>query len=262
MYIRQKERIMGTAAQKKLNNHGMAWIFAIMLVLIVILSITAMIPTYKKYQEQGKRVACATALDTARRQLASNYMLNGFENDSADKAKEFVTYVMNGWDDLCPDGGSVYIVPKENSPLDWEIICGLHCSDSKLRTRLNSYNVREQLKEALLRKQNEGDPYPETLPFTLHGKAYEAHLVDAPTNFKRGTRLTEDVEGIVAFYSLVGHSDFGADSGMKEGALWYFSFADEDHCANWTYHDEWTGDSYRGVTGTSYQYASDLAIQK
>ena len=169
---------------------------------------------------------------------------------------------MNGWDDLCPDGGSVYIVPKENSPLDWEIICGLHCSDSKLRTRLNSYNVREQIKEALLRRQNEGNPYPETLPFTLHGKAYEAHLVDAPTNFKRGTRLTADVEGIVAFYSLVGHSDFGADSGMKEGALWYFSFADEDHCANWTYHDEWTGDSYRGVTGTSYQYASDLAIQR
>ena len=74
---------MGTAAQKKLNNHGMAWIFAIMLVLIVILSITAMIPTYKKYQEQGKRVACATALDTARRQLASKYMLNCVENDSA-----------------------------------------------------------------------------------------------------------------------------------------------------------------------------------
>ena len=64
MYVRQKERIMGTAAQRKLNNHGMAWIFAIMLVLIVILSITAMIPTYKKYQEQGKRVACATAMDT------------------------------------------------------------------------------------------------------------------------------------------------------------------------------------------------------
>ena len=114
---------------------------------------------------------------------------------SAEEARDYVGFVMAGWDDLCPDGGSVYIVPKENSPLDWEIICGLHCSDSKLRTRLNSYNVREQLKEALLRTQSEENPYPETLPFTLHGKAYEAHLVDAPTNFKRGTRLTEDVEG-------------------------------------------------------------------
>ena len=55
--------------------------------------------------------------------------------------------------------------------------------------------------------------------------------------------------------------DFGADSGMKEGELWYFAFADEEHCAIWTYHDEWTGDSYRNVTGTDYQYMSDVVIQ-
>ena len=239
---------MGTAPRRQLNNHGLSWIIAIMLVLIVVLTITAMIPTYKKYQEQGKKVACATALDTARRQLASNFMLSGFENGSVDDAKDFVAYVMNGWDDLCPDGGNVYIVPKENSPLNWEVVCGLHCSDSKLRTRLNAYNVREQLKEALLVSRNEGNPYPETLPFTLHSKKYEARLVDAPTGLKRGTRLTEGVKGVVAFYSVAGHSDFGADSGMKQGELWYFSFADEDHCANWTYHDEWTGDSYRGLS--------------
>lgn len=252
---------MSEALRKKMNNRGIAWIFAILLVLIVVLSIVIMIPTYKKYQEKGMIVACATALDTARRQLASNFMFNSFENGAADDAKEFVTYVMNGWDDLCPAGGSVYIVPKENNPQAWEIICGLHCSDSRLRTRLNAFNVREQLKEALLDEQNKGNLYPETLPFTLHGKPYEAHLVDEPTGFKRGTRLTEDVEGIVAFYSIVGHSDFGADSGMKDGELWYFSFADEDHCAHWTYREQWTGDSYQGVTGTAYQYASDKAIQ-
>ena len=53
----------------------------------------------------------------------------------------------------------------------------------------------------------------------------------------------------------------GKDSGLKDGALWYFAFADEDHCANWSYHDEWTGDSYRNVTGTDYQYISDMVIQ-
>lgn len=237
--------------RKKLKSDGgLSWIFAIMLVLIIILAITSMIPSYLKYQERGKTVACATALDTARRQLASNFMLNGFENGSAEDAKDFIGFVMNGWDDLCPDGGDVYIVPKGDSLIDWDVVCGLHCADSKLRTRLNAYNVRNQLREALLVRRSAEDPYPESLPFTLHHKDYTAHLVDETTPLKRGTRTTMGMEkeGTVAFYSLVGHSDFGADSGMKDGELWYFSFADADHCANWNYHDEWTGDSYRDIS--------------
>ncbi|MBQ7692606.1 MAG: hypothetical protein IJT29_03245 [Oscillospiraceae bacterium] len=242
---------MTKALREKLRSRrGIAWIFVVLLVLIFVLIILILIPSYKKYQEQGKKVACATALDTARRQLASNFMLNGFENSSAEKAKEFVAYVMNGWDDLCPDGGSVYIIPKENSPMDWDIVCGLHCDDKKLCTRLNAYNVREQLREGLRGQQSDENPYPETLSFTLHGKTGTAILVDEDPGLKRGTRTTPDYEkaGTVVYYSLVGHSDFGADSGMKDGQLWFFSFADPEHCANWSYHDEWTGDSYRGLS--------------
>ena len=248
-------------ASKLHNERGMSWVIAVLLVLVIVLAITSLIPSYKKYQDQGKKLACATALDTARRQLASNFMLNGFDNGSAEEAKAFVTYVMNGWDDLCPAGGSVYIVPKANSPMDWEIICGLHCSDSRLCTRLNAYNVRDQLREALLKELNKGNPFPENLPYTLHSKPHTALLVDADVGLKRGTRLTEGQEGIVAYYSVVGHSDFGADSGMKEGQMWYFAYADEEHCANWSYHDEWTGDSYWNVTGTDYEYLSDMVIQ-
>ena len=43
---------------------------------------------------------------------------------------------------------------------------------------------------------------------------------------------------------------------------WNYAFADEDHCANWDYHDEWTGDSYQNVTGTDYKYTSDIVIQR
>ena len=248
-------------ASKLHNERGLSWIIAVLLVLVIVLAITSLIPSYKKYQDQGKKLACDTALDTARRQLASNFMLNGFDNGSAEEAKAFVTYVMNGWDDLCPAGGSVYVVPKANSPMDWEIICGLHCSDSRLCTRLNAYNVRTQLQEALLKERNKGNPFPESLPYTLHSKPYTAWLTDADVGLKRGTRLTEGQEGIVAYYSVVGHSDFGADSGMKKGEMWYFTFADEEHCANWSYHDEWTGDSYWNVTGTDYEYLSDMVIQ-
>ena len=132
----------------KLNSRGMSWLIAVMLVLIIVLSITAMIPSYRRYQERGKALACATALDTARRQLATDYMSAGFENGKAQQAKEFVGQVMNGWDDLCPDYGTVYIVPRDGDTLAWDVVCGLHNSDKKLCTRLNSDYVLEQLREA------------------------------------------------------------------------------------------------------------------
>ena len=74
--------------------------------------------------------------------------------------------------------------------------------------------------------------------------------MDEPTNLKRGTRTTMGMEnaGIVAYYSIKNHSDFGADSKAEEGTIWYFSFADEDHCATWTADEQWTGDSYQGVS--------------
>ena len=237
---------MRTKLRSKLHSEsGISWLIAILLAAVLVLSVTAMIPTYRRYQEKGKAVACATALDTARRQLASDFMIGGFENGKADEAKGFVSKVMNGWDDLCPDYGTVYIVRRtDDSPMDWDIVCGLHCSDKKLCTRLNADYVLEQLKEALKKAQADGVQYPESLTYTLHGKTRTALLVDASTNLKRGTSTTSGYEGIVAFYSIVGHSDYGAAKG-KDGALWYFSYADENHCANWSADKGWTGDSYR-----------------
>ena len=254
---------MKTKLREKLNSRrGISRLIAIMLALILVLVIVILIPVGLKYRRQAKIYACYTGLDTARRQLAGNFMFNGFENDKAEEAKEFVAFVMNGWDDLCPEGGDVYVVPKGDSELDWEIVCGLHCKDKRLCTRLNAYNVREQLRNALLKEQAKGNMYPETLPFTLHHKEYTAELVDESTGLRRGTRTTmgREKDGIVAYYSIVGHSDYGKDSGMKEGEIWYFSFADEEHCANWTYKEQWTGDSYDNVTGTDYKYKSDFAI--
>lgn len=226
---------------------GISRLVAILLVAVIVMAIVCFIPVYQRYRTQGEIVACATALDSARRQLAAGYMLDGFVNGDAEDAKALVTYAMNGWDDLCPDGGNVYIVPRTEDDLAWDVVCGLHCADKKLCTRLNSDNVLQQLRDGLHREQLLDNPYPESLAFTLHHRQYTAYLVDEATNFKRGTDLTKDYEGIVAFYSIVGHSDFGADSGLEDGELWYFSFADENHCATWTNSQLWTGDSYKVV---------------
>lgn len=238
---------MGKSIHTKLrSSRGISWLIAILLVAVIVLAITCMIPTYRRYQEQAKTLACATALDTARRQLSSDFMLGGFENGKAEEAKNFVGMVMNGWDDLCPDYGSVYII-RVNDPkkaLNWDIVCGLHNADKKLCTRLNAENVRDQLREALRSAQGEGNKYPTSLQYKLHGKTRTAYLVDEQTPLKRGTSTTEGYDGIVAYYSIVGHSSFGEGKG-KDGEIWYFSYADELHCANWSTDKEWTGDSYR-----------------
>ena len=227
------------------NQRGMSWLIAILLLAIIVLSITSMIPFYRKYQEQGNTLACATALDTARRQLASDFMVGGFVNGSAEKAKSFVAQVMNGWNDLCPEYGTVYIIRRtDGSPLDWDIVCGLHGTDRKLCTRLNAEYALDQLKDALRVAQANGVQYPLSLEFTLHGKTHTAYLVDETTNLHRGTGTTKGYDGLVAFYSVVGHSDFGSGKG-KNGSLWYFSYADVEHCANWRSDNGWTGDSYQ-----------------
>lgn len=240
---------MGSSLRSKLHSRrGLSWIFAVLLLAIIVLSVMIMIPSYRRYQNRAKALACATALDTARRQLASDFMLDGFVNGKAEEAKDFVSYVMNGWDDLCPDYGTVYIIKRDDgSPMDWDIVCGLHGSDKKLSTRLNAEYTLDQLQEALKQAQANGVQYPESLEYTLHGKKRVALLVDEKTPLKRGTSTTEGYEGIVAFYSVVGHSDYGAGKG-KDGTLWYFSYADENHCANWSKDDGWTGDSYRSLS--------------
>ena len=226
------------------NRSGISSIIALLLVLVILLSVSCLVPVYSKYQGQAKETACAVALDTARRQLATEFMANGYQNGSAEDAKEYITFIMNGWDDLCPAGGNVYIVPKGNSPLDWEIVCGLHGKDSLQCTRLNSGNVYEQIQEGLRREQAGGTMTPESLPYTIHHKEGTALRVTEKTNIRRGTRLMADYDGIVAFYGLAGTGDFPVSAKYPAGSLYYFCYADEEHYAFWSADYGWGGDSY------------------
>lgn len=230
----------------KLNStQGLSRLAAILLILIIIMCIVISVPFVRYYQESSARTACAAGLDTARRRLAENY-LSGNYDQNAREAKSTVAYAMNGWDDLCPSGGKVYLVENEDSEMPYDLLCGMHDSDKKRCTRLNSGYVLDQLEEALLQSRRNKKPYPSELSFYLNGKTWTAWLTDEETGLKRGTSTTRGLEKkhIVAYYGIAGHSDFCSDTGAKAGSICYFSFADDDHCANWSYDDGWSGDSY------------------
>ena len=101
-----------------------------------------------------------------------------------------------------------------------------------------------QIEQEVARLRLSGTPYPESVTVKLNGEEIIANLVDDYVFFYGGTDATKGVDGTVAYYSIVGHSAFGSDSGVEEGTVWYFCFADENHNATWTPRKGWTGDSY------------------
>ena len=237
----------------------MSRMVALLLVLVgVMLVVVVLVPAAKWMNAQAELHSCEAAMDTAWRKMAEDYMLNG--SDKIEEVKEAVGYAMNGWDDICPSGGKVYLVStrsnnkseqdKAEGKLPYELVCGKHDRDSKRRTRLNADDLLRQLETALRQKKKDGEKYPESITLTYNSKPLEAVLVDEPSGLRRGTSTTSGLEKevAVAYYSIVGHSDFGKDSGAKKGRIWYFSFADRDHCANWRINEGWTGDSYEGMS--------------
>ena len=124
---------------------GIARLVVILSVLALVLVAAALYPVIQHYRFRADALGCLAGLDTARRQLAAEYLFEG-ENSSAEQARDFVGFVMAGWDDLCPGGGTTYIVPKDDSELAWDVVCGLHGQDRRQCTRLNADYVLQQLR--------------------------------------------------------------------------------------------------------------------
>ena len=225
---------------------GIARLVVILTVLALVLVAAALYPVIQHYRFRADALGCLAGLDTARRQLAAAYLFEG-ENSSAEQARDYVGFVMAGWDDLCPGGGTTYIVPKDDSELAWDVVCGLHGQDRKQCTRLNADYVLEQLREELRTAQVLGTTYPERMTVTLHHKPLEARITEEDTGLRRGTRATVGAKGTLVSYAIAGYSDFGTGRGVPVGEISWFSYADEEHCANWSAWDGWTGDSYSDV---------------
>ena len=235
--------------EKLHNRSGVAWLIGLAVLAVLVLLVIILIPTIQHYRYEAGEAGCMASLDTARRQLANETMLIG-EVSKASEARDYVASVMPGWSDLCPGGGTTYIVPAKSEAPYWTVICGMHDSDKKLCTRLNADYVLDQLRENLKKTQDDGNEYPEELTYFLNGKTRKATLVHSDPGVRRGTKSTMDMKGIVVFYTIRGAGEsedlLKYGKSLKNGEISSFWFADDDYCAVWHTSSGWSGDSWSG----------------
>ena len=234
----KKPSLLSLFACKK----GISRFVFILIIAVVVMSILVSIPIILYYRSQSKKIGCYAALDTATRQMTDKYLIDGFK--SKKEVKEWVGYVMNGWDDLCPGGGNVYVIYDKNAEMPWRLVCGMHGDDKKECCRLNAEWVLDQVKEAVKQAADDGLGLPESIDLSLNGEKLSVILTEEPTELTRGTGTTMGYDGTVAFYGVAGNGAVGENTGLKDGAVCYLSFADPDYCANWEPVDGWSGSAY------------------
>lgn len=225
------------------NRRGISRFVFILLILLLVMIIVVSIPLVMYYRSQSKKIGCYAALDTARRQMADKYLIDGFKN--AEEVKEWVGFVMNGWDDLCPGGGKIFVVPDKDSEMPWRLVCGMHGDDKKECCRLNASWVLDQVRQAVKTAADNNEPLPEKIPLKLNGETLEVMLTEVESGLRRGTSITSGYSGTVAFYGVSGNGEIGTNTEAKPGEVCYLSFADPDYCANWKYKSDWSGTAFK-----------------
>lgn len=236
---------MKTALKNKLfSKNGISRAVVILIMVAVVLLIVALIPLAIYHKQISDKIGCTQAMDSGTRQLYDAYLLGDVHN--VEEAKAVVTRAMNGWDDLCPGGGTMHIVYDDKAEKPYRLACGIHDPDSTERTNLNALYVFNQLKEKLEILQAKGEQYPETIPVSVNSNTYIAKLTDEESGYYRGTYNTPGAEEeMVIVYAIAGHSEFGREYGAKDGELCYFSYVDPDHVASWNVQTGWSGDRFQ-----------------
>jgi len=214
----------------------------ILIILVAVMMIVVSIPIYIYYREQSKKIGCTQSLDSGTRQLYDAYLCGDIH--SVEDAKKHITYVMNGWEDLCPANGDIYIVEDKESEKPYRLVCGVHAEDRKERTRLNAENVFEQIKTRVKELQALGQKYPDAVTVKLNGEELVAKRITTPTRIKYGTDLTSDLKGTVIYFGITGDFDFENPTNQIEGSVCYFNFADEEYAAIWYLPEGFWGSAY------------------
>jgi len=212
------------------NTRGVARAVWLAAALALVMLIVVLTPWAMQYYDRLQAVNCMQSLDSAARELAVDFLAVN-DRPTAKEAKELAAAAMDGWDDICPAGGSVYVVPGDEG-LPWVLVCGIHGADRRQVVRLNASNVREMVEDALFEGRRRGRT-PTDLTVELNGKDLTVTLLQEPNRLRTGTDSNIDYKGTVAFYT--------ADPSSHVSWLVY---AEPDYAAVWRADDGWTGDSY------------------
>ncbi|MBR4799798.1 MAG: hypothetical protein IK047_06030 [Clostridia bacterium] len=216
---------------------------AVLLALVFIMLAVISVPLIKHFRDRSRKIGCETALDTADKELRSAYLISGCSL-TPEQAKEAVTRAMNGWDDLCPAGGTVHLVYDEGADMPYRLVCGIHGSDEEERTRLNAEYVFGALSEEVKKRLAADGEHPGSVAVRLNGEELNVLFTGSDVSLYRGTDFSSEYKGVVAFYTVAGEGGFGDSFGAAPGSISWFAFADERHCAKWNARLGWTLDSF------------------
>ena len=223
---------------------GVNRVVAILLVLIAIMVVIVLLPAWDDLRLLSQRLSCEQAMKSAKDGLIIEY-LGRYKEGSVQDAMNTLDQVMIARPNICPAGGEVYLI--KNAQGIYEPLCGLHDRDERRRTRLNASRALELMREARrIALRDSRGVEPDAVNIVLNSMPLACERVQKVQKLRRGTATTDGFEGVVAFYGLAGEGDFpaGEDAKVEAGDIFYFVYADEEHCAIWKANDGWSGDAY------------------
>ncbi len=213
--------------EKKEKSFGR--LVALLVLIILLMVVMVIIPLVERQQARAEAYACNVAMKKAQDVLIAEFLAD--PEMTLSEATVVVDRSKLAMDSLCPADGDFYLLPEKGS---WHIICGIHESNTKLRTRTNATRVFEMLEEQVNSAVESGRRMLETtFIWQINGKPLEVIRLEGNNGLRRGTDYSIDFDGVVCFFSL-----------NAEGRLHWFVYADANHAAVWKEGEDWSGDAY------------------
>ena len=234
--------MVGKMLEKLKSRSGRVSRLTVLLAVFCIIAVGALIfyPMITDGIRKMRANECALAPESAQRKIGIDANLSGSDK-SIEEIKAVATQRVKDWEDLCPDGGTVYIVPSDGA-YAVKFVCGMH-GGGKERAYLNADNCLGQIRAAIKAALGRGEPVPETVEVSFNSQTYTAVLVSVDPDINHGTDYYKELKGVVIRFAVAGDGGFGDGFGQKSGAVSFFVFADESYCAKWDNLRGWTGDA-------------------